>query len=245
MAGLVAAAVALAAREQPGGAKRASSAAVIAPGADGPAVPRPLASTGPLPKHSTPTRGPSRAVGIPGDGRLEGGVLLPAEGPGYVTWDYVLKRAPNRAWRRYGTRRLVKLVREVVARYAQANPRAAPVGIGDLSLPRGGKFGRRYGGIGHSSHQNGLDVDVHYPRADGEEREPNGPGEVDRLLAQQLVDRFVRAGAQYVYVDPRLKLRGPRSVVIPLSHHEDHMHVRVRSSTPEAPRPPAVLERAG
>jgi hypothetical protein len=69
--------------------------------------------------------------------------------------------------------------------------------------------------------------------------------EIDRRLTQELLDRFVRAGAQYVYVDPRLKLRGPPDVVIPLRHHEDHMHVRIRPGAPAVPPPPAGLQRIG
>jgi hypothetical protein len=245
MVGLVVAAVAIASRERAGDSHHRPAVGVAAIGGDGPPVPRPLASArGPLPREVTPTRGPSRAMGQPGHGRLEGGRLLPGEGPGYFTWDFVLQRSPNRPWRRYGTRRLVILVREVAARYAQANPRASRVGIGDLSLPRGGRFGKRYGGIGHSSHQNGLDVDVHYPRHDGEERAPRGHREVDRRLAQELLDRFVRAGAEYVYVDPKLRLRGPPDIVIPLAHHQDHMHVRIRGGRTPSSRPPE-LQRIG
>ncbi len=43
------------------------------------------------------------------------------------------------------------------------------MGIGDLSRPNGGVFDERFGGRGHASHQNGLDVDVYYPRRDGQE----------------------------------------------------------------------------
>ena len=40
-----------------------------------------------------------------------------------------------------------------------------------------------------------------------------------------LVDRFVAWGATKVFVGPELRLRGPRNVVIPLIHHDDHLHV--------------------
>jgi hypothetical protein len=78
------------------------------------------------------------------------------------------------------------------------------------------------------SHQNGLDVDVYYPRKDRLERGALRPGQVDRELAQDLVARFVAAGAVYVFTGPRLGLRGPRKVVSPLAHHDDHLHVRFR-----------------
>ena len=60
----------------------------------------------------------------------------------------------------------------------------------------------RFGGLGHASHQNGLDADIYYPRMDGQERRPYKPSQVDVDLAQDLVDRFVAAGARVVYVGP-------------------------------------------
>ena len=84
------------------------------------------------------------------------------------------------------------------------------------------------GGDGHRSHQNGLDADVYYPRRDGLERVPARVAQIDRRLAQELVDRFVRAGAQYVFVGPRTGLRGPGKVVLTLANHDDHLHVRIR-----------------
>lgn len=169
----------------------------------------------------------SRAVGMPFDGRLVRGVRLPVEGTDHFTWDGVWLQAPNRRWRRWGTHTTIATLLTVLREHRAAHPEAPRVGVGDLSRPRGGKFGRRFGGLGHSSHQNGLDVDVYYPRDDGLELQPVRPREVDRALAQDLVDRFVAAGAQYVFVGPRLRLRGPRGVVQPLRHHDDHLHVRL------------------
>ena len=45
----------------------------------------------------------------------------------------------------------------------------------DLSRTHGGKFGRNFGGLGHASHQNGLDADILYPRKDGTERARPSP----------------------------------------------------------------------
>jgi len=171
----------------------------------------------------------SRALGEPfHNGRLVDGVQLPAETSHLVTWDPVRDAVPNRGWRRWGTDRLVRTVLAVASGYAAAHPDAPRVVVGDLSRPHGGEFGRRYGGDGHRSHQNGLDVDVYYPRRDGRELAPRRVGQVDRALAQDLVDRFVRAGARYVFVGPRTGLRGPRKVVWPLWNHDDHLHVRLR-----------------
>jgi murein endopeptidase len=170
----------------------------------------------------------SRALGLPyANGRLRRGVQLPPEGRDFFTYDPALRRSPNRGWRRWGTDRLIRTVLEVLREHRAAHPEAPRVGIGDLSRPQGGEFGRRFGGLGHASHQNGLDVDIYYPRFDGLERRPHSPDLVDDELAQDLVDRFVLAGAVKVFVGPRLDLRGPRRVVIKLAYHDDHLHVRL------------------
>ena len=171
-------------------------------------------------------------VGVWWAGKLRRGVQLPAEGPDWFTWDPVLKVKPDRGWRRWGTDRLVRTLVDVVADYRLANMLAPRVGIGDLSRRHGGNFGVRFGGLGHMSHQNGLDVDVYYPRMDGLERRAYMPSQVDVELAQDLLDRFVAAGARTIYVGPSLGLKGPRKVVEPLAHHDDHMHVRLQLRTP-------------
>ena len=191
----------------------------------------------PLPPVVTPTATPtpepraqpSRAVGRPWSGRLVHGRRLPLQGQGFVTWDPILKHVGNRGWRRWGTDRLLATVETVLAAYAERHPDAPPVLVGDLSRPRGGDFGPRFGGIGHASHQNGLDADVYYPRVDRRLRRASRPDQVDRAAAQELVDAFVLAGAEYVFVGPSLDLRGPRKVVQPLTHHDDHLHVRLRA----------------
>ncbi len=177
----------------------------------------------------------SRSLGKPNKGRLAGGVELPAAGTHFVTVDPVTGTSPNRAWRRYGTDRLLEVLLRVASEHAIAHPSAPRLVVGDLSRPRGGRFGPEYGGDGHRSHQNGLDADVYYPRRDGQERVPARVAQVDRRLAQELVDRFVRAGAQYVFVGPRTGLGGPDEVVMTLANHDDHLHVRIRPG-PRSPR---------
>jgi Zinc carboxypeptidase/Penicillin-insensitive murein endopeptidase len=169
----------------------------------------------------------SLSLGLPHAGRLVNGVRLPAEGPHFFTWDPVRRRKPNRPWRRYGSDRLVRAVLRVLDEYAAAHPRAPRVGIGDLSRPHGGDFGPRFGKPGHVSHQNGLDVDVYYPRKDEREAGPSSVRQVDRPLAQDLVDRFVRAGARLVFVGFRVGLRGPPRIVQRIPYHENHLHVRL------------------
>jgi len=189
-----------------------------------PAPERPSAAAAPA-----PDRPRSVPLGRPNAGRLRHGVPFPAVGPAHLTWDPVLDRIPNRDRRRWATDRTVNRTLRVLAEFRAANPGAPPVLVGDLSRPAGGVFDRRFGGLGHASHQNGLDVDVYYPRRDRRLRAPWKPEQVDRALAADLRDGFRAAGARFVFVGPRLALDddGPgRTVVQELVHHDDHLHVR-------------------
>ena len=170
----------------------------------------------------------SRSLGTPTDGRLVRGVHLPAEGADFVTWHPVADRLPNASGRRWGSRRLVRRLLSVLRAYRRAHPGAPRVLVGDLSLRHGGPFPP--GGEGsHASHQNGLDADVYLPRRDRRLRPPLRRTMVDRVLAQDLVDRFVAAGAARIFVDRRLRLSGPRDVVQHWPRHGDHLHVRLRA----------------
>ena len=194
------------------------------------ALARPSQEPLPPPEHPAPEIAyrHSVPVGVWWNGALRRGVQMPAEGPDWFTWDPVRKRIPNRGWRRWGTDRLVRTVLGVIEQYRLENALAPRVGIGDLSRTHGGDFGARFGGLGHASHQNGLDADIYYPRMDGQERRPYKPSQVDIDLAQDLVDRFVAAGARVIYVGPSLGLEGPRKRVVPLVQHDDHLHVRLQ-----------------
>jgi murein endopeptidase len=178
------------------------------------------------PVAAAPT-GPSRAIGLPWHGRLVNGVQLEEVSADWLTWDPVLKQIPDRPERRWGTAKLLRTLRAVLADYHRAHPTALQVLIGDLSRPHGGVFDKRFGGLGHASHQNGLDVDVYYPRNDGRLLAPIRPDQIERTLAQDLLDRFVAAGVQYVFIGTRTGLHGPRRRVQVIPHHNDHMHVRI------------------
>jgi len=82
------------------------------------------------------------------------------------------------------------------------------------------------------SHQNGLDVDIYYPRRDRREKAPRAVGDIDVGLSQDLVDRFVRAGVQFVFVGPNTPLTGPRGIVQSLPRHDNHLHVRLPPGRP-------------
>jgi len=190
-------------------------------------APAPPVTTAPQPSAAAVPAGPSRAIGPPWHGRLVNGVQLPEVGPDWLTWDPVLKQIPDRPERRWATAKLIATLRRVLASYHAAHPEAPPILIGDLSRPHGGIFDKRFGGLGHASHQNGLDADVYYPRADRRLLAAYKPELVDRVLAQDLLDRFVADGVQFVFVGTRTGLTGPRKIVQVIAHHNDHMHVRI------------------
>jgi Penicillin-insensitive murein endopeptidase len=160
------------------------------------------------------------ARGLPYAGSLVSGTQLPVEGPDWVTWDPVHDRVPNEPQRLFGTEDTIRTVVSVIASYRSAHPDAPRVVIGDISFRGGGRMEE------HRSHQNGLDVDVYYPRLDRALRAPRTTAQVDRRLSQALLDRFVAAGAEIVFVGYRVGLRGPRGIVTPYPNHENHMHVR-------------------
>jgi hypothetical protein len=214
---------------QPGdvGATEPSDAGAPAPGASTPDGPVPHALRRSADRSPRIRWRRSIAIGRPWAGRLERGVRLPARGPGFLTWDPVLKRSPDRSWRRWGTDRLVRVVLRAVAAYRRAHPAAPPVLVGDLSRPRGGDFGPRFGSIGHMTHQNGLDVDVYYPRRDRRPVAARRVDQVDLRLAAALVRSFLRAGARTVLVGPNTGLSGPAGRVKPFPNHDDHLHARI------------------
>lgn len=96
-------------------------------------------------------------------GRLRHGVPLPDRGEGYV-------RARPGESTRYGTPELIALIERGAAAVHRAFPGTAPLRIGDLSAPRGGRHPR------HGSHRAGRDVDVLFYVTDASGRSVRGRG---------------------------------------------------------------------
>jgi len=162
----------------------------------------------------------ARSLGLPYGGSLLRGTQLPVKGANWVTWNPITDSRPNAPKRLYGNERTIRAILSVTRAYRAAHPNAPRVVIGDISREGGGAMDD------HVSHQNGLDVDVYFPRIDRVLRAPTTAGEIDHRLAQDLLDRFVAAGAQMIFVGYSTGLRGPAGVVIPYPGHEYHMHVR-------------------
>jgi murein endopeptidase len=165
----------------------------------------------------------STAVGTPNSGRLVNGVLLPALGEGFYTYNPATQTTPGGSDRQWGTASLVREILEMGRWWARRHPNQPRLGIGDLSRPEGGNFPGP--GVGHASHQNGLDVDIRLPRRDGVEG-PATAANYDRALTQELVDRLVAQGAELILVGPSLDLSGPPGIVVEWPNHDDHLHVR-------------------
>jgi hypothetical protein len=68
------------------------------------------------------------------------------------------------------------------------------------------------------------------PRLDRTVQAPRSARDVDRALAQDLVDRFVAHGAQFTFVGPNVGLAGPAGIVEVLENHDDHVHVRIANA---------------
>ena len=203
-----------------GGAERRPSARRSPRGTS---APRPQRSTsGPRLAQAKIVWRASRAIGTPNAGALVDGVKLPPEGRHFFTWDPERRAVRSPRWRRYATARLIRTLLRVVADFARARPKAPRVMVGDLSRPQGGDFGAP-----HVSHQNGLDADIYYPRRDRRETAPARVADIDLRLAQDLVDRFVAAGARFVFVGPNTPLTGPAGVVQAAPRHDNHLHVRL------------------
>ena len=160
------------------------------------------------------------SVGLPYAGHLVDGTQLPVQGPDWVTWNPVTDSVPNLGYRLYGNEHTIRTIISVFSAYRAAHPQAPRLVVGDISFRNGGSMDE------HASHQNGLDVDIYYPRVDRHLNAPIATSQIDLGLAQDLLDRFVAAGAQMVFVGYSTGLRGPSGVVVPYPNHENHMHVR-------------------
>ena len=106
------------------------------------------------------------SVGLPYSGRLVDGTQLPVEGVDWVTWNPATDSSPNLPGRLWGHERTIRAIVSVLAGYRAAHPDAPRVVVGDISGRDGGRLDE------HVSHQNGLDVDVYYPRLDGRATAP-------------------------------------------------------------------------
>ena len=83
----------------------------------------------------------------------------------------------------------------------------------------------RHGGEidGHSTHENGRQIDLYFPRRGREPREPHTIAQVDMRLSGELVRAMLDAGADQVLIGPHIRI-GTSARVIRWAHHDDHLH---------------------
>jgi murein endopeptidase len=162
-------------------------------------------------------RHPSRSIGSPGHGRLEHGVLFPATGPDHFAWNFRAQRIGGSDRTRWGDCRVVRAVLRGLAAYRLRNRDAPLVAVGDMGLRQGGEID------GHSTHENGRQIDLYYPRGDLARREPHTVAQVDMRLARELVRAMLDAGAHRVLVGPHIQIR-TSGRVMRWPNHDDHLH---------------------
>ena len=176
-------------------------------------------------------------VGTWNRGSLECGWTLAPRTNTYRTWDYPRGSSPNDPNRRVGTDREIELLTAMASFWATGHP-DRPLLIGDLSRPHGGPFGRLYGGPGHASHQNGLDVDIYLPRTDAKRRPPAKPSEVDLKLARELIADFgADPDVLVMYVGCLRDYASASAKADKLCNgeHENHFHVRLTAQPAQTP----------
>lgn len=127
------------------------------------------------------------AVGRHWEGRLVGGVKLPHRGTGYLVPETWARRGLL-----YGTHETIAFVQRVAKRVQKLAP-GATLYVADLSPPRGGPS------AWHKSHQNGLDVDLHFFAIDDQGRPAPPPSEMIRFGA----DGRARTGDRSLRFDTR------------------------------------------
>ena len=104
-----------------------------------------------------------------------------------------------------------------LAAYHRRNPHAPSVAVGDMSLRHGGEIDH------HSTHENGRQIDLYFPRRDRKLREPHTIAQVDLRLSRELVRAILAAGACRVLIGSHIRV--PTSGrVIAWPHHDDHLH---------------------
>lgn len=166
---------------------------------------------------------PSRSIGRPHEGRIDGSLNLPDVGQGYR---HFRGRDPTDAddW---GSLVLLTCVERVGRALRAKNIR---LDVGDLSQRGGGRFPP------HVSHQNGLDMDVRYVRKDRK----TGPldlrwqaSEYDPVGTKLLVQTFFElCSVKLMFADvERLRFNIKDWPVLHAKGHSNHLHIRLNGGT--------------
>ena len=187
----------------------------------------------------------SEPVGFYTDGSLNEGECMPGEGEGYMQ----LYRDVNHI---FATRPLLNMIVEAAEDMDEKYPNRDRLQVEEMSARKGGEI------EGHASHENGLDVDIQFYKANGVEHKPTAqqyyaPSMVvggavspnfDVERNWELMKALHRHGnVQRIFIDTKLKAAlcsyarssgdyaANIKVLRSLQHqtnHQDHIHVRLR-----------------
>ena len=175
---------------------------------------------------------PSIAHGYPWNGWIGNALNLVNQGTGYYHYNPDKSTIDTDDW---GVLHLINMI-EGAGRLWYTNSYPPPrIGVGDLS--NGDQYTQQFGGYfyPHSSHQNGLDVDIRYVRNDGLEI---GLNLADSTQLQYFDEEATKALLMYlianadidsIFVDgvhSTLTQMG-YSFIVHKSNHSDHFHVRI------------------
>lgn len=181
-----------------------------------PLIPRNITS----PNLLYPNRGThdySIARGTPTSGTLHNGLRIANQGTGYqYWWGGDLPDSDN-----WGTLELIDLVERVARKwYSLGHPNH--VTSMDMSRQSGGYFG---GNPPHTSHQNGLDVDIRYIRSDNSSDGVliTDTQRYSRQRTQELINLFLGTGRVAQILSADTQLQG----ITYDADHTNHFHVRI------------------
>lgn len=175
---------------------------------------------------------------------LRNATQLPPLSLGYRVLNPAMKR-------NFGTYELIELIRQVGDKFDQSYP-GQEIHIGDLSKQRGGTIRESDGTRVHSSHRNGLDVDINllYTDCRGTDSWHNPACPQDTKKNLELLRSFIRSGphrdesiVDSIYVSDEFVINACHLIdasqatkdryaeVLPYLHardeHKTHFHLRI------------------
>jgi murein endopeptidase len=135
---------------------------------------------------------------------------LPKKGPGHYIY--------GQRCAQWGQDITISTIMDVAEEWSRLHP-DRPIGVGNISLERGGHYGP------HKGHKTGLDVDILPMRKDDKQINViwNSP-EYDRELTQEMVYCFLKRFhvIKIYFNDPRIRGASP------YKGHDNHLHIKMQ-----------------
>lgn len=185
--------------------------------------------------------GPSTSIGSPNEGRLEGGVSLPARGEGFM-----LNERRINVDSFYGTTEMIGAIQRAAAVVAREAPGSTLV-VNDIGFREGGDIPH------HGSHRSGRDADILFyltsPQGEpvasrGVVIEPDGTGDDFKDLADGSDDEPVKLDVRRTWRFVRALVEDPEALVQRIFVAE-HVRTMLLAEGARVRAPRFALERAG